>query len=184
MRLSFGDYRTFSVVSLYVQVSKPSLNDRILALACAYVFRITERTQHLCYPIVTTCHSRTLFTNGPQSTRSLLLRFEEMCHKLNLLGRLLDTAQNHVALPRWYSFPSVFDLTLTQFNKRQTPREYIIQAYFALKEKHDNYTLNFSQMVRKPQLTSEVQYWRGTGKQWQDFRSVRQYLLLSVTLSW
>lgn len=183
MRLSCGGYWTFPVVSRYVEASKPSLNDRTIALACAYILSIRERTQHLCYPIVTTGPSRMLFTNRPQSTRPLLLRFEEIDPKANLSGRLPDTAQNHVHCLHGTVFRQCLISLLRNSTKDKPQKNTSYKNMLELK-KNTITTHHFSQMVRKPQLTSEVQYWRGTGKQWQDFRSVRQYLLLSVTLSW
>lgn len=140
LRLSTGAYRTSPINSLYVECNEPSLADRRTTLTCSYVLKIRSIRKHICYPIVTTCPSRTLFANKPQAIRPLFLRFEDICERLDIKDTLPDVAHKPNPLAPWYRLPSVCDFTLTQFQKNLTPHDLILQEYLALNEKYRLYT--------------------------------------------
>ena len=140
LRLSTGAYRTSPINSLYVETNEPPLTDRRTMLTYSYVLKIRSMPNHLCHPIVNQCPSRTLFISKPQTIRPLLLRVEEKCQELNIQDTLPKIAHRPNALPPWYCLPSVCDFTLTQFQKKQTPREHILQEFLALQAKYSKHT--------------------------------------------
>lgn len=138
LRLVLGAFRTSPVESLYVECNEWSLKRRRFYLSTLYGLRVRSYSQHPALPSVKGTRFKQLFLNKPTVTRPFSLRIldDVEFHDFTHYNSPLVESSNRI--PPWQQPPKC-DLSLTRYNKRDTPSTVLQQEFSCLKESFGNH---------------------------------------------
>lgn len=137
LRLATGAFRTSPVLSLYAEANELSLEKRRFSLGFMYALRIRSVPQHPCRGVLEQSRFERTFLNKPSIIPPFSMRNKSEAVSAGLDINLPVASVLRTIAP-WQCLP-VVDLSLTQYNKKDTPHEVLRQEFFQLQEKYNNY---------------------------------------------